>query len=400
MEVKLPGYTIENKLPLYSGLYSILFSGISNKDQRSVVIKLLKNEHPSPADIARLKHEYEAAKKCELEDDIVRVFSIEKHGTSYAIIMENINAPTLGEVLESEKKLKLDVFLEIAILIANAIGHIHQKGLIHQYINPYNIMINLAKKQLKVIDFSLSAAESQEQAEVLSPNVLEGILAYVAPEQTGRMNRGVDYRADYYSLGVTLYQMITGQLPFTSNDPMELVHFHIAVIPKTPHEIDSSIPNVVSDIIMRLLAKKAEERYQNTNGLIADLQKCLLQLRLKGEIQSFPLGTQDIFSTFQIPKKLYGREEELNTLINGFEHAMKGSVELMLVAGYSGIGKSALVHELHRPIAGRQGILFQASSINISIIFLMSHLLRHLTNGLSRFFLSLRNKLPYFARKY
>lgn len=354
MPLTLPGYTV-SKTHIYSGLYTILFSGIRDQDKSNVVIKLLKNEHPSFDDIVRFKHEYEVAKLCESDEDIVHVFKLEKHDTSYAIVMENINTPTLAEVLEIEKKFKVEDFLELAVHMAESLGHIHQHGIIHKDINPSNIMCNLGNKQLKIIDFGLSATLPKEHAEILSPNVLEGTLPYLSPEQTGRMNRGIDYRTDYYSLGVVFYQMLTGQLPFNTQDPMELVHAHIALIPKAPHEIDSNIPQILSEIVMKLLSKKAEDRYQNANGLIADLQECYRQQHEYGIIKSFNLGTQDIFSRFQIPEKLYGRENEVKTLMNAYDRVMEGKVELMLVAGYSGIGKSALVHEVHKPIVAKHG---------------------------------------------
>lgn len=354
MRPMLPGFTV-NDVQLYSGLYTIVFSGTRNTDKVSVVIKLLKNEHPSPDDIARFKHEYEVAKTFESEEDIVHVYSLEKHDNSYAIIMENIHAPTLEEILEKEKKFKINEFLELAIHITEALGHIHQNNIIHKDINPSNIMCDYANKSVRIIDFGLSANLPKERAEIVSPNVLEGTLTYLSPEQTGRMNRGIDYRTDYYSLGVTFYQMLTGELPFSCKDPMELVHYHIAVIPKSPSEIDPTIPEVVSAIVMKLLAKKAEDRYQNANGLLADLKKCQEQLRATGEIRSFKLGTNDIFSRFQIPEKLYGRENEINILMNSYEKIMQGKTELMLVAGYSGIGKSALVHEIHKPIVTKHG---------------------------------------------
>lgn len=350
----IPGFRI-NESPIYTGLYTIIFSGVHDSDNVNVVIKLLKDKYPSPNDIARFKHEYEVAKAFESEEDIVHVFSLEKHENSYAIIMENLTIPTLGEILEKEQKLNLELFLELAIHMTEALGHIHQNNIIHKDINPSNIMCDIESKTVKIIDFGLSANLPKERAEIVSPNVLEGTLNYLSPEQTGRMNRGIDYRTDYYSLGITFYQMLTGQLPFTSDDPMELVHYHIAVTPKSPHEIDNSIPKILSDIVMKLLAKNAEDRYQNANGLITDLSQCLEQLKLNGKIEPFKLGVKDIFSRFQIPEKLYGREDEVKTLLDTYDNVMQGKVELMLVAGYSGIGKSALVHEAHKPIVAKHG---------------------------------------------
>lgn len=350
----VPGYTVNPK-PIYSGLYTIIFSGIKDNNHSNVVIKILKNEYPSPDEIARFKHEYEIAKIFEHEKDIVHVSDLERYENSYAIIMENINNPSLADILEKEKKITLIQFLDLAIAATQALAHIHQNNIIHKDINPSNIMYNLAKNELKIIDFGLSANLPKERAEIVSPNVLEGTLAYLSPEQTGRMNRGIDYRTDYYSLGVTFYQALTGKLPFESKEPLELVHYHIAVVPQTPHEIDNSIPQAVSNIIMKMLSKKAEDRYQNANGLLADLNNCRDQLHNTEKIDLFPLGTQDIFSRFQIPEKLYGREHEITKLLEAYDQITKGNINLMLVSGYSGIGKSALVHEIHKPIVKKHG---------------------------------------------
>jgi len=377
---KIPGYFLNNT-QLYAGANTIIFSGIRNRDKTNVIIKLLRSEHPSPDDIARFKHEYEIAKEFEAEPDIVHVSGLEKHENSYAIIMENINASTLKEFLEQEKKFQLKEFLEFAILITEALSHVHQHNIIHKDINPANIMLDFTKKQIKIIDFGLSANLPKEIAEIVSPNILEGSLPYLSPEQTGRMNRGIDYRTDFYSLGVTFYQMITGQLPFLSDDPMELVHYHIAVIPTSPHEMDSTIPEIISNIIMKLLSKKAEDRYQNTNGLLADLKECLSQLNATGTIKPFCLAKKDIFSRFQVPEKLYGRENEVKILLETYESVTKGATELMLISGYSGIGKSVLVHETHKSIVQKRGYFISGNTINLDIIFLMPPLLMHLLNS-------------------
>ena len=209
---------------------------------------------------------------------------------------------------------------------------------------------NPETNQLKIIDFGISTALSREKPAIRNPNVLEGTLAYLSPEQTGRMNRAIDYRTDFYSLGVTFYEMLTGQLPFQTMDAMELVHAHLAKTPATPSDLKSEIPSVISKIVMKLIAKTAEERYQSASGLQADLQHCLDQLQSRDRIVDFPLGKYDLSDRFEIPQKLYGREQEITSLLAAFERVSQGATEMMLVYGYSGIGKTSLIQEIHKPL--------------------------------------------------
>ncbi|WP_318670628.1 AAA family ATPase [Nostoc flagelliforme] len=228
--------------------------------------------------------------------------------------------------------------------------------------NPSNIVYNPETEQLKVIDFGISTCLSRENQTVGNIERLEGTLAYISPEQTGRMNRGIDYRSDFYSLGATFYELLTNQLPFITTDSIELVHCHIAQQPVPPHELvetlnltSQPIPKAVSDIVMKLLAKTPEERYQSAWGIKADLETCRDRLESLGQIDEFCLATQDVCDRFVIPEKLYGREKEVTQLLTTFERVSQGSSEIMLVSGYSGIGKSALVNEIHKPILRQRG---------------------------------------------
>ena len=209
----------------------------------------------------------------------------------------------------------LDEFFKIAIAIARTLEGLYLNRIIHKDIKPHNIIINPQTKQVFLIDFSIASLLPRENQEIQSPNVLEGTLAYMSPEQTGRMNRGIDYRTDFYSLGVTFYELLTGKLPFHSNDPMELVHCHIARKPTPPIEVNPAIPQMVNDIIVKLMAKTAENRYQSALGLRHDLENCWQQWQSKGSIDQFPLGQRDISDRFFIPEKLYGREAEVAALL-------------------------------------------------------------------------------------
>ncbi|NES64594.1 MAG: AAA family ATPase, partial [Okeania sp. SIO2D1] len=287
---------------------------------------------------------------------IIKVYSLEQWHRSYIIILENFGAISIKQWLQEHQKFSLKEFLFLAIAITESLGQIHAQNIIHKDINPANVVFNPETKQLKIIDFGIATQLSRENPTLKNPNVLEGTLAYISPEQTGRMNRSLDYRTDFYSLGVTFYEMLTGKLPFESTDALELVHCHIAKSPPDLVTQQPSTSQALTDIIMKLMAKNAEERYQSADGLKADLETCLNQLKETGNIEFFPLAQKDISDRFQIPQKLYGREKEIATLLAAFERvAETGKVELMMVAGYSGIGKSSLVQELYKPITARRG---------------------------------------------
>jgi predicted ATPase/signal transduction histidine kinase len=236
------------------------------------------------------------------------------------------------------------------------VGELHHNNIIHKNINPVDsIFINSATGQVKITNFGIASQISRENQIISNPGMLEGVLAYMSPEQTGRMNRPVDYRTDFYSLGITFYEMLTGVLPFPAVDPLELVHCHIAKQPVSPHELDHTIPGVVSDIVMKLLSKNAEDRYQSAYGIKVDLEECASQWGARGKVEKFSLGQSDVCDQFQIPQKLYGREAEIATLMAAFDRVSQGKTEMMLVYGYAGIGKSALVNEIHKSIVRQRG---------------------------------------------
>jgi len=234
-----------------------------------------------------------------------------------------------------------------------------------------SIVLNPDTGVVKIIDFGIATRFSRTNPTFKSLHGLEGTLAYVSPEQTGRMNRLLDYRSDFYSLGVTFYELLVGQLPFETTDVLELVHCHIAKPPVPPHELNAAIPRAVSDLVLKLMAKNAEDRYQSAWGIKADLEACLRQFAQTNQIDSIPLGLQDVSDQFQIPQKLYGREAEIAALLTAFDRvAGRGSaenaqltVEMMLVSGYAGIGKSALVQELYKPITAKRGYFIGSSGV-------------------------------------
>ena len=269
--------------------------------------------------------------------------------------MEDFGGTSLNEWVGKVKQQSLQEFLEIAIALSNTLDILYRERIIHKDIKPSNILINPLTKQVKLIDFSIASLLPRETQTLVNPNVLEGTLAYISPEQTGRMNRGIDYRTDFYSLGVTFYELLAGELPFVANEPMELVHSHIAKTAPSIHEINSEIPSVIAEVISKLMAKNAEDRYQSALGLKFDLENCLTQLRETGGIEKFEIAQRDVCDRFIIPDKLYGRETEVLTLLEAFERVSRGTSEMMLVAGFSGIGKTAVVNEVHKPIVRQRG---------------------------------------------
>ncbi|HEY9704042.1 MAG TPA: AAA family ATPase, partial [Allocoleopsis sp.] len=350
--IKLLKYDGLNQI--YASDNSLVYSAIRKIDKTPVIIKLLKEDYPSANALIRYQQEYEILKNLDIEG-VIKVYDLQKYQNSLFLCLEDFGGYSL-RILQSQQIFTLYEFLFLAIEISEILGQIHQLNIIHKDINPGNIIYNPNLKKVKIIDFGISTKFSRSHPTIKNPHLLEGTLAYISPEQTGRMNRSLDYRSDFYSLGVTFYELLTHQLPFTTEDPLELIHSHLAKIPLSPKEIKPEIPQVISDIVMKLLAKTAEERYQSAWGIKADLIQCLNQLETTGIISSFPLATQDIDQRFQISQKLYGREQETAELLTTFERITQGThIEMMLVSGYSGLGKSSLVHELYQPITAAKG---------------------------------------------
>ncbi len=347
----LPGYEITVKL--YESYGSLIFRARRLADGQAVVLKVLKKEFPKSEELARFRREYEITRAFQSES-IIRALDLEKHQRTMAMVLEDFGGDSIANHLKHQRLAVLD-FLGLAIRITKILGQVHQKHIIHKDINPGNILWNAQTDQVKLIDFGISSELAQEKQSVLHPNVLEGTLPYISPEQTGRMNRMLDYRTDLYSLGVTFYEMLTGELPLHADNAMEWVHAHIA---KEPIPLRERLPNlspVLASIISKMMAKTAEERYQSSFGLKADLERCLVQLQSAGVINDFEIGQQDLSDHFQISQKLYGREEEVDMLVDAFDRVSSGPSELVLVSGYSGVGKSALVHEIHKPVIRRRG---------------------------------------------
>ncbi|MEH1783933.1 MAG: AAA family ATPase [Nostoc sp.] len=354
--VHIPGYKVSEEL--YNGSRTLVYRGYREINSLPVVIKLLKNPYPSFSELVQFRNQYTIATNLR-SPLIVQTYSLEPYQNGYALVMEDFGGISLKDYFTSDQRrnvASLEEFFKIAITLCNTLDILYRERIIHKDIKPANILINPETKQVKLIDFSIASLLPRETQTLMNSNVLEGTLSYISPEQTGRMNRGIDYRTDFYSLGVTFYELLTGELPFKSNDPMELVHCHLAKLPPSLWEVKSEeIPQILSDIVMKLMAKNAEDRYQSALGLKFDLENCLHQLQVDGKIKGFEIAQRDVCDRFIIPDKLYGRETEVETLLQAFDRVSFGATEMMLVAGFSGIGKTVVVNEIHKPIVKQRG---------------------------------------------
>lgn len=349
--INLSGYQILAKI--YESDKTVVYRGCQQKSNLPVILKVLKEDYPTVEERNRYQQEFELLNRLNL-DSVVKAYALETYKNSLVMVLEDFGGESLKQLLASQKFTLLG-FLNLAIRIVKSLGDLHQANIIHKDINPANIAFNPATGQVKLVDLSISTIFNREAPLSSHAPTIEGTLAYMSPEQTGRLNRSLDYRTDFYSLGTTFYELLTHKLPFEANETMELIHCHIAKQPIAPHVVNPEIPPVVSDLVMKLLAKNAEDRYQSSWGLLADLERCLVNLKENDCIDSFPLGEQDISDKFKIPEKLYGRDKEIDILLAAFERVADGQKEFMLVSGYSGIGKSALVQEIYKPITRKNG---------------------------------------------
>ncbi|HRG48360.1 MAG TPA: trifunctional serine/threonine-protein kinase/ATP-binding protein/sensor histidine kinase [Leptospiraceae bacterium] len=338
---------------IYESNNSIIYRAKRKEDGNVVVIKVLNDKYPPKEKIAKFQYEFEILKNLNI-NGVIKVIGLAHLGNSPVIIEEEFRGLSLNHYIP--QNLDLSSIIKIFIEVTTVIGKIHEANIIHKDINPSNILWSNEDKQIKIIDFGISSQLSLEKSAIQNPDLLEGTLNYIAPEQTGRMNRPIDYRADFYSLGATFYELLTKQIPFiNTKDSMELVHCHIAKQPLAPHEVNKNIPPILSKIILKLMAKNAEDRYQSAIGLQSDLQKCLDLFKTIGKMDDFEICKNDRISKFQIPQTLYGRETEVKILLDSFKKVCDGNTEMVLISGFSGIGKTALINEVQKPIVEERG---------------------------------------------
>ena len=323
-----------------------------------VVIKKPSNKDSSGWNLRTLEREYEMTRSLDSVEGVRKALGQKQFEDKQVLVLEYIEGETLQDHI-SGNKLDIRSKLEIVINLARILGDIHQQNIIHLDINSKNILIGKKRREVHLIDLGSALYIDKCGNLKVQPDQPLGNLPYISPEQTGRMNRALDERSDLYSLGVVLYELMTGQLPFDSKDPIEIVHHHIARIPDSPSKVRSEIPEVLSAIILKLLAKDEKDRYQSAAGLQNDLEKCLHSLSPEGTINDFPLGETDYASRLRFSQKLYGRNHELKVLESAFESVCRGTFSIVFVGGYSGIGKTALVEEIQRPVSKKNGYFLQ-----------------------------------------
>ena len=317
-------------------------------DSARVVLKVAKARHPGAALTSRFEREHRITASLDVPH-VVRCLEFRQFDNRPLLVFEGDDGSSLNLVMH-ERRLTLEETLRLGAAVASGLDELHRRGVVHWDIKPANVIVNDALTTAKITDFGIATRGGRDGQGLGADGMLQGTLAYMSPEQTGRMNRGVDHRTDFYSLGVTLYQMVTGDLPFRSDDALSYIHAHIARRPRPPRDVDSSVPPVVSDLVLKLLSKNAEDRYQSASALVEDLNTCLSRLDSKGRVPSFTLASSDISDRFTLSQRLYGRETERAALLAGFRVARDGGRELIVVSGPAGVGKSALVNEIDRPV--------------------------------------------------
>lgn len=336
-----------------NGKRSTVYRGRRSEDELPVILKIVGSSILDEERAANFKREYDILSRLDIEG-VIQALKLKENDNNLIMVMEDIGGSSL-DTLATDEPLALDTFFSIAISISEIVGNIHQQNLTHKNLNPSHIIWEPKKEKIQIIGFSNATELPYEKVLFQNPASMQVSLDYMSPEQTGRMNRVVDYRTDLYSLGIIFYKLLTGETPFAESDPLELVHCHIAQKAQPPQQLNKNIPKQLSNIIMRLMEKNAEDRYQSAFALMADLEECQSQLSQANQISEFELGKSDFLGKLDITQKLYGREIEVQKLLSTFERVKNGERELFLIGGYTGIGKTALVHEIHKPITARKG---------------------------------------------
>ena len=352
MRFWLEGHTLTEVV--LEGEVTTLYRGYRDVDGAPVLVEALNEDYPAARDVARIRHEFLVMRGLVLPS-VPEALGLSPCRNGVALVLSDAGKRPLVERLRGGRQ-DVGVVLRLGAAIARALDRVHLVGLVHKDVCPANLLVDDGTLEVELIGFGHASRLPREDGRIAAASAIEGTLAYMAPEQTGRMNRVVDHRADLYALGVTLYELATGVLPFVMEDPLELVHAHIARAPVPPHALVPELPRVVSDILVKLLAKSADDRYQRARGLEADLAHCASQWEQHGQIESFPLGRHDLGAELVLPQKLYGRERERQQMAQAFERAASGRLGVIMLSGSAGVGKSTLARELESAAALRGGV--------------------------------------------
>ncbi len=357
--MEIPGYAIGERIG-GSGSSSVL-RAVRRADGTPVVIKTLTDVYPRRQHVGQLRREFRLLDRLAAVRGVIDVLGLESYGHgNVAVVMESFGRSLADRLTErGNQPLPLAPFFDVAIRLAEVLGELHHHGVVHKDVTPANVLVTDDFDGLRLIDFGIASEPTAARQSNATVDVLEGSLPYMSPEQTGRTNRSVDYRSDFYSLGVTLFELLTGDLPFHAADALEWVHGHISRRPPAPHEVRPEVPAVLSNAVVKLMAKNAEDRYQSARGLIADLEQCRSQWLQNGTVVTFPLARHDVTRQFLLPERLFGRDHEVSQLAGVFELVAAGSTELCLVTGDSGIGKTSLVNEFGNAVVRENGALIR-----------------------------------------
>ena len=350
--LELPGYRPVERI--HESSAAVVYRARRVSDDACVVIKRSQGYSVSVRQLTRYRNEYELLRSLDCRG-VVKAHELLRHDGQVALVLEDLPGRSLRAWIASAAEAPIRERLAVAIQLADIVANVHAANVIHKDVSSHNVVYDSKTGRCTLIDFGIATRLRSEESKFKAAAALEGTLAYIAPEQTGRMNRSLDYRADLYSLGVTLYELFTGQLPHESADPLEMVHFHIAGKPVPLHDRHARVPEVLSDIVLKLLQKEPEDRYQSAAGLVADLRRCLVAIDEGRPTERFAIGSADVIDRFDPPQKLYGRAAETRALLASFERVARGGVETVTVAGQPGIGKTSLVQEIYQPITRQRG---------------------------------------------
>jgi serine/threonine protein kinase len=343
-------YQFNNRL--YESPETIIYRAYNERKKQHVILKCLKQKSSSRKKSA-FKREYELVNALNV-DGVIQTCGLETVDNNLTIVFEDFGGVSLQSYME-QHQIELREAIEISIQLTEVLGRIHDQFIIHNTINPSNIIIHEQSQKTIIIDFGLATRFSQEMSGIVPLNRIKSNISHISPEQTGRLDRVIDCRSDYYSLGMTIYELLTGKRPFDSDDEMEIIKNHSATPPPPLTILRPDIPEVLSDIVLKLLSKLPEERYQSIQGIVYDLKNCERQLKEKGRIDSFSTGKHDIPKNLRISQKNYGRDREINQLLNSFERICQGTVEMVVVKGPAGVGKTSLIREMYKPVTAAKG---------------------------------------------